>query len=79
MEKKMKNIELKKHLIWRKMDLAIIASIPLLLGACNTMEGAGTDIQKAGRALEKSAERHKPNSPPCPSCPPHTRSYKTRT
>jgi entericidin B len=29
------------------------------LTACNTMEGAGQDIQSGGRALEKSADRNK--------------------
>lgn len=29
------------------------------LSACNTMEGAGEDIQSGGRALENSAERNK--------------------
>lgn len=29
------------------------------LSACNTMEGAGEDIQAGGRALENSADRNK--------------------
>jgi entericidin B len=29
------------------------------LTACNTMEGAGQDIQSGGKALEKSADRNK--------------------
>ncbi len=29
------------------------------LAACNTMEGAGQDIQKAGSKIEKSADEHK--------------------
>lgn len=31
----------------------------LALTACNTMEGAGEDIQSGGKALERSAERNK--------------------
>jgi len=28
------------------------------LAGCNTMEGAGEDIQQGGEALERSAEKH---------------------
>ncbi len=31
----------------------------LALAACNTMEGAGEDIQSGGKALERSADRNK--------------------
>ena len=31
----------------------------LALAACNTMEGAGEDIQSGGKALENSANRNK--------------------
>jgi entericidin B len=39
----------------------VAAAFLMLLGlsACNTMEGAGEDIQSGGRALENSAERNK--------------------
>lgn len=30
-----------------------------VLNACNTMEGAGEDINRAGQAIENSAERNK--------------------
>ena len=29
----------------------------MMLAGCNTLEGAGKDIQKAGEALENSADR----------------------
>ena len=32
-------------------------SFVLLLAACNTMRGAGEDIQKAGSAIEKAATK----------------------
>lgn len=38
--------------------LAIVALLPLL-AACNTIEGAGEDIQAGGAKLEKSADKHK--------------------
>lgn len=54
-----------------KFMVFILFILPLTLYGCNTMEGAGTDIQKAGKALERSAERNKESSPPCPCCSPH--------
>ncbi len=38
------------------LGLGLIAS---LATACNTMEGAGQDIQKGGENLERSADKHK--------------------
>ncbi|MCX7556400.1 entericidin A/B family lipoprotein [Xanthomonadaceae bacterium JHOS43] len=35
--------------------LAVIAA--LVLGGCNTMQGAGKDIQKAGEKIEDAAKR----------------------
>ncbi|MET4697073.1 putative small secreted protein [Constrictibacter sp. MBR-5] len=37
----------------------LIGFAMLALAACNTMEGAGEDIQSGGKALENSAERNK--------------------
>lgn len=39
--------------------LLMFAATPLL-GACNTVAGAGEDISKTGKAIEKSAEKHSP-------------------
>jgi predicted small secreted protein len=36
--------------------LLFIVLCALALSACNTMEGAGKDIQKAGEAVEKAAK-----------------------
>jgi entericidin B len=36
-----------------------LAGAASMLSACNTMEGAGQDIQRGGKALEDSAERNK--------------------
>lgn len=35
---------------------AALASAMLLLAACNTVEGAGKDIQSAGSAVEGAAD-----------------------
>ena len=32
---------------------------PLLLGGCNTIQGAGADVESAGRALKNEANEHK--------------------
>lgn len=39
--------------------LALLGAAPLL-GACNTMAGAGEDIAKTGQAIERSANRNAP-------------------
>ncbi len=49
---------LEKHMTRIATILAILA-LPILVAACNTMEGAGQDIQKGGQALENTADRHK--------------------
>jgi predicted small secreted protein len=33
----------------------LIASVIVLLAGCNTMEGVGKDVKKAGEAIEKAA------------------------
>jgi len=33
----------------------------VLLAGCNTLSGAGQDVQAAGSAVEKAAEKAKPN------------------
>lgn len=39
---------------------AILLTLSVLgLSACNTMEGAGKDIQKGGEKLEDAAQKHK--------------------
>lgn len=37
--------------------LALLAGVTMLVG-CNTMEGAGKDIQKGGEAIEKCADKN---------------------
>jgi len=51
-----------------KFSVLAITSLTLLLGGCNTIEGAGVDIQKAGKSIENSAERHKGSSHTCTNC-----------
>ena len=42
----------------RNLSLLFLAlAAALVLGGCNTVEGAGKDIQKAGEKLEDAADR----------------------
>lgn len=43
----------------RSLITALVLMLPLLATACNTMQGAGEDIQAGGKALEKSADKNK--------------------
>ena len=40
-----------------KIIALIIAALSVLLSACNTVEGVGRDMQQAGGALERTANR----------------------
>ena len=37
--------------------LLLLIAAALTLGACNTMEGVGKDVQKGGEAIEKAAKK----------------------
>jgi len=43
------------------MYLKIFAAVLVVafMAGCNTLEGAGKDIEKAGQSLEQSAQKHK--------------------
>ncbi|GAA5234719.1 hypothetical protein GCM10025795_29840 [Verticiella sediminum] len=43
----------------KKAWLAMMVCMSALVAGCNTMEGAGKDIQAGGQAIENSAERAK--------------------
>jgi len=40
----------------KRIVAALLLSSALVLSACNTVEGAGKDVQSAGKAVEKSAD-----------------------
>jgi entericidin B len=40
-----------------KMMLAMFAIFALVLTGCNTVAGAGKDLQKAGNAISNAAEK----------------------
>jgi predicted small secreted protein len=39
----------------KKIVAAMLLSSALVLSACNTVEGAGKDVQSAGKAVERTA------------------------
>ncbi len=39
--------------------LIALSFAPMLLSACNTMQGAGQDVEKAGQKVQKEAQEHK--------------------
>jgi predicted small secreted protein len=46
----------------KKLVLVLVAltiGSPLLLAGCNTMQGAGRDIEKAGSKIQNEATEHK--------------------
>ncbi|HET9764483.1 MAG TPA: entericidin A/B family lipoprotein [Casimicrobiaceae bacterium] len=45
--------------MWKKALFVIMSLLSLALTACNTMEGAGRDVQAAGRATSEEAREHK--------------------
>ncbi len=40
----------------KKIVAAVLLTGSLMLAACNTVEGAGKDVQSAGQAVEKAAK-----------------------
>ena len=46
--------------MFRKFVCALAAmGIVAVVSGCNTMEGAGKDVEKAGQKVETEADRHK--------------------
>lgn len=43
----------------RKITMAFTFAALAMLAACNTMEGAGEDLQVGGKKLERAADEHK--------------------
>jgi entericidin B len=39
----------------------LLAVMMMLVAGCNTVEGAGKDVSASGKAIEKAADKAKPN------------------
>jgi predicted small secreted protein len=51
--------DLRRSAVPRLLMPCLLAGAVLALGACNTMQGFGTDVSKAGNAVSNSAEKVK--------------------
>jgi predicted small secreted protein len=47
---------MRKNLIIRALGLALLAAVFTSLAACNTVHGAGKDIERGGEHLQNAAD-----------------------
>jgi predicted small secreted protein len=47
-------------IMWQKLFFGVMALLSISLTACNTVAGAGKDVQSAGREIQEEAQEHKP-------------------
>ena len=45
--------------MWQNLLFGVMALLSVTLTACNTVEGAGKDVQHAGQELSGEAQEHK--------------------
>ncbi len=45
----------------KTISAALLAFMMLAVAGCNTVEGAGKDVKASGQAIEKAADKAKPN------------------
>ena len=46
--------------MWQKLVFGVMALLSISLTACNTVAGAGKDVQAAGKGIQEEAQEHKP-------------------
>jgi predicted small secreted protein len=66
----MAGLRLARRLAGAMVTALVLASATAMLGACNTVAGAGQDIKATGNAITGSAEQTKHALPPAPRPPP---------
>jgi predicted small secreted protein len=54
-----KGAVMRKNLSIALMSFVLLAGASTFLSACNTVEGAGRDVSKAGGAITEEAKEHK--------------------
>jgi predicted small secreted protein len=47
--------------IVKTVTAALLALMMIVVAGCNTVEGAGKDVSAGGKAIEKAADKAKPN------------------
>ena len=45
--------------MWKKVLFSVMSIASLALTACNTIQGAGRDVQDAGQKVQEEAAEHK--------------------
>ena len=50
----------KGRTMWQKLFFGVMALLSISLTACNTVEGAGKDVTRAGQGIQEEAREHKP-------------------
>ena len=50
-----------KEFYMKTLMIALFGASVVMLAGCNTVSGAGKDVQATGAAVEKAAEKSKPN------------------
>src|SRR5690242_459430 len=56
---KPKDSSMRKTLATTFATLVLLTGVSSFLSACNTVEGAGKDVSKAGQAVSEEAKEHK--------------------
>jgi entericidin B len=47
--------------LFKTLIIALVVSAAGSLAACNTIHGAGQDVERAGEAVQRGADRARPN------------------
>lgn len=45
--------------MWKRVLFCVMSITSLALSACNTMQGAGRDVEHAGQKVQEEAQEHK--------------------
>ena len=45
--------------MWKKVLFCVMSIASIALTACNTMQGAGRDVERAGQKVQDEAREHK--------------------
>jgi predicted small secreted protein len=48
-----------RNAMWKKLLFCLVSLASLTLSACNTIQGAGEDIEHAGHKIQSEAQEHK--------------------
>jgi entericidin B len=48
-----------KRMISLLLAASFALSLPMALGGCNTIQGAGKDVERGGEKIQKEAQEHK--------------------